>query len=254
MLKMDPAVTMIGLAAVLAIAVGVGANNVTIRSPDLNAVAGAAQAGSTTPAPQWAASATGRVEPKDGEIRISSQLPGRIVEVLAKTNDRVQSGDLLARLDDQEYYFKIAAAAAETGVREREREDEVATGLAQQRREAEDTVAKAERAVYVAREAFDAMLRAMKKGKASGADTAKAHEAVETAKAALDQSRAALNTVRASDKMPLETRMPNFLPPRSGLSARAFARRARARCSTCWQRPVKPRYRRLKVRLPFWVI
>ena len=40
--------------------------------------------------PQWAASATGRVEPKDGEVRIASQVPGKIVEVLAKTNDQVQ--------------------------------------------------------------------------------------------------------------------------------------------------------------------
>ena len=211
MLKIDPAVTTIGLAAAIAIAAGIGANSVSTRATNMSALAGAAHADSATVAPQWAASATGRVEPREGEVRIASQLPGRIVEVIAKTNDKVQQGDLLARLDDQDYYVKIAAAAAESGVREREREDEPVTGPAQLRREAEDAVAKAERGLFTAREAFDAVTRALKNGKGATNDAAKAREGVEAAKAVLEQNRSALSAVKLKDKMPLETRLESSL-------------------------------------------
>ena len=212
MLKMDPTVTTIGLAAAMAIAIGLGANNVSTRATQLGTLAGAAHADSgTAAAPQWAASATGRVEPKDGEVRIASQLAGRIVEVLAKTNDKVVQGDLLARLDDQDYYVKIAAAAAEVGVREREREEEPATGPAQKRREAEDAVTKTERQLFAAREDFDAATRQLKAGKGTPEDLQKAREAVGAAKAVLEQSRSALNAIRAKAGMPLETRLESSL-------------------------------------------
>jgi len=38
-------------------------------------------------------------EPKDGEVRIAAETPGRIVEVSATTNDKVQAGDVLVTLD-----------------------------------------------------------------------------------------------------------------------------------------------------------
>ena len=115
-------------------------------------------------AAQWAASATGRVEPKDGEIRLASEVSGKIVEVLAKTNDQVKAGDPLLRIDDRDYYVKIAAAAAEAGVRERERAEEQVTGLALDRRNAEDAVFKANEDVFAAHEAFDAAYRADEDG------------------------------------------------------------------------------------------
>lgn len=220
MLKIDPAITTIGLAAVVAIAIGFGANSISTRGTDSVALAGAARADTPGSQPQWAASATGRVEPKDGEIRIASQVPGKITEVLAKTNDKVQAGDLLARIDDQDYYIKIAAAAAEAGVREREREEEAATGLAQNRRDAEDAVAKAERGLFSARETFDDALRALKSGKGKAEDVGKARDKVEEAKADLDQNHDALAAVEAKDGMPLETRLESSLAAaRAELSA-----------------------------------
>lgn len=213
MLKVDPAVTTIGLAAILAIAIGFEANHISLRGPG-TAVAGTAYADTSSasaPVQQWAASATGRVEPKDGEIRIGSQVGAKIVEVLAKTNDKVSSGDLLVRLDDQDYYVKIAAAAAEAGVREREREDEVVTGPALERRDAEDATAKSERALFVAREAFDGAYRAVRNGKGTAEDLSKARNGVDAARAGLDQNRSALAKVKAKAAMPLETRLESSL-------------------------------------------
>ena len=60
-----------------------------------------------------AASATGRVEPKNGEVRISSAVPGRIVDVVAKTNDQVTTGDLLVELDSDDLIPKLDAAESE---------------------------------------------------------------------------------------------------------------------------------------------
>lgn len=221
MLKLDPAVTTIALAGLLAVAIGIGAGNFAAQSgvrPDQ--IAGPAFA-DTAAAPQWAASATGRVEPVNGEIRIASQVPGKIAEVLAKTNDKVEVGDLLARLDDQEIYAKIAAATAETGVRERERQEEPPTGLAKERQEAEDAVATAERGLSSAREQFDAALRASR----SGAGTIEeGRKSVQSAKSALDAARAALAAVRVKPDMPLETRLESSLAmARAELSAAEIA-------------------------------
>lgn len=107
-------------------------------------------------AARWAASATGRIEPHDGELRLVPPLPGRIADVLVKTNDQVTKGDLLVRLDDEDALLKLAAANAEADVRKRERDEEPATGIALDRRRAEDVVADAERDLFRARMAFDA--------------------------------------------------------------------------------------------------
>lgn len=211
MLKIDSTVTAIGLAGLMAIAIGIGANSFPTHSGSNGSMAGDARADTPSTVPQWAASATGRVEPRDGEVRIAAQVPGKITEVLAKTNDKVSAGDLLARLDDQDYYVKIAAAAAESGVREREREEEPVTGPAQQRREADDALSKAERSVFTAREAFDSSLRSSKGGKGSAEDFKKTHEALNSAKAVLDQSRSAASAIRAKNGLPLETRLESSL-------------------------------------------
>ena len=209
--KIDPTVTTIGLAAILAAGIGLGANRLATHEPGMALIGSAPAEPAAAVAPQWAASATGRVEPKDGEVRIASQVPGKIVEVLGKTNDKVMPGDFLARLDDQEFYVKIAAAAAESGVREREREDEPATGLAQERRDGDDAVAKAERALFAARENFDATYRSLRAGKASTDEAAKARLAVDADKAVLEQNRSALAKIRAKKGLPLETRLESSL-------------------------------------------
>jgi HlyD family secretion protein len=203
----NSAVYPVATAAIAAIALGFAVTSGIGRD------AGAAYAQSTTavaPA-QWAASATGRVEPKDGEVRIASQTPGRIVEVLARTNDVVKSGDLLARLDDQEIYVKLAAALAEVGVREREREEEKVTGLALDRRNAEDAVAAAERALFSARETFDNALRAFKANGGSAEVVNVERAKVADALAKVDADRKALAALNAKPDMPLHQRLESSL-------------------------------------------
>lgn len=227
--KIDPAISTIAIAAFLAVATGIGAGSWSARSAgDQSVTAGSAYADNAPVAHQWAASATGRVEPRFGEVRIASQVPGKIVEVLAATNDKVEPGDLLVRLDDQEIYAKIAAAAAEVGVRQREREEEPVTGLALERQEAADAAAAAERAVFAAREAFDQSVRVRNSSgsedKAAQDKVVELRKAVDDARANLVEARGKLAAVEAKPDMPLQTRLESSLAlARSDLSAAEIA-------------------------------
>ena len=204
--KIDPAISTILVGGALALAMGFGVNALSTGRGTMG-VAAPAHADTPAPAAQWAASATGRVEPKDGEIRIASQVPGKIVEVLAKTNDQAKDGDLLLRLEDDDYYIKIAGALAEVGVREREREEEQVTGLAADRRKAEDEVAKAQYNLYLAHEAFDAAFRASKgdNGNADAVDTERKNVAAK--EDALSTAKKTLADVNAKPGMPLPMRL-----------------------------------------------
>lgn len=222
--KIDPAVTTIVTAGVMAAILGYTVADFASATGSRTGLTGTAYAQSAAPVAQWAASATGRVEPKDGEVRIASQVPGKIVEVLAKTNDLVKAGDLLVRVDDQDIYVKIAAATAEVGVREREREEEKVTGLALDRRRAEDAVAAAERALFAAREAFDDAARAAKSDGSASDALNNARTKVTDAVTKLDSERNALNRVNAQSGMPLALRLESSLAmARAELSAAEIA-------------------------------
>jgi HlyD family secretion protein len=231
--KIDPAISTILVGGALAVAVGLAAH-VLADQGTLSDLTRPAHADTPAPVAQWAASATGRVEPKDGEIRIASEVGGRIVEVLAKTNDQVKAGDLLMRLDDSDYYTKISAAAAEEGVREREREEEQVTGLALDRRNAEDVVAKAHRDIFAAHEAFDKAYRASKlnKGSDDAVDTARKNLAAKYD--ALTAAKAKLADVDAKSGMPLPQRLEASLSlARSDLTSAELAlERTRVRAPT----------------------
>ena len=165
MLKVNPTVVTLGIAGILAIAVGfyvnsvswgpVGEEKTTQATAGTDGAKAKNGAAATAIKPTWAASATGRVEPKSGEVRITAEVPGRIVDVAAGLNDHAKAGDLLIRLDDDDALTKVSAANAEAQVRVRERNEEDARGLQLERRNAEDAVASAERAVFGAQQAFD---------------------------------------------------------------------------------------------------
>jgi HlyD family secretion protein len=165
-----------------------------------------------TARPQWAASATGRVEPKDGEVRITTQTGGEIVAVNVKTNDKVSAGDVMVRLDDQDLADKLAAARAEAQVRVRERDEEpAAKGPAEERRVAEDKTDAAERALYDVRQALDAAtLKARNDANAVDGVT-KAREAVTAAQKKVETERANLARVNGLANIPLPTRLESAL-------------------------------------------
>lgn len=214
--KVNPTVITLGIAGILAVAVGFYVNSVswgpvaeekTTQATSSDAKKPANEVTTAAMKPTWAASATGRVEPKSGEVRITAEVPGRIVDIAASLNDQVKAGDVLVRLDDDDAITKVVGANAEEKVRVRERNEEDARGLQQERRNAEDAVASAERAVFGAQQEYDDALDQKRNG--SGTDDAvdKARTKLDDAKKKLADQRANLASVNAKSGMPLPTRL-----------------------------------------------
>src|SRR5262249_5682200 len=104
-----------------------------------------------SPKVDWLAAAPGRIEPKSGLVRVGAQLLGRIAEVTVKLNDKVEEGELLIRLDDDEARARLQAAETEAASRKRERDAQPLDKARDDLREAEDNVFSAERALTNAR-------------------------------------------------------------------------------------------------------
>lgn len=161
--------------------------------------------------PRWAASATGRVEPASGAVNVTSLIGGRITQVPVAIGDQVAKGDILAQIDDKEALQRIMAATAEADVRELERKDEEVTGLALERREAEDEVAAARRQRFAAWRALDDTVELKRSGEARESDVTAAREAADKADERLKKARAELVKTNAKADMPLPGRLDTSL-------------------------------------------
>jgi HlyD family secretion protein len=80
--------------------------------------------------------APGRVEAISEEIRVSSQLSGRLKKVYVEEGDRVQRGQVLAEIENDDYRARVAATEAELAQREAELRRTVNGARAQERQEA----------------------------------------------------------------------------------------------------------------------
>lgn len=218
MAKIDSTIATIAVALVAAAAVSAMLTwQPNARAPgsvvESDSTSGNAQgiAGGTRIRPEWAASATGRIEPKDGQVAIAAPTPGEIAAVLVAGNDRVQGGDLLVRLDDTDQLARIVAAEAETEVRRRERDDESkATGLAIDRRKVADAAEVADRALYEARQALDVRLATLKSG-GDTTDLVNLRQAVAEKEKAVEDTRAELAAINKKADMPLPDRLESAL-------------------------------------------
>lgn len=220
MLRLNSTASSLVLAALLAIGVGLLVENWSrIRGGSPVATSAAevrapvpAKAGSM-PTAVWAASAPGRVEPYGGEIRISPQVPGRIVAVLVRLNDSVKRDDPLVRLADDDALARLSIAEAEAAVRRRERDAEPVPRVALDRRQAEDLTASSERALHAARMELDRLITARRNNDGNGNEDeiAKARTVLTTAIEKFDQDRVNLRKIQSNPSMPLPTRLESAL-------------------------------------------
>lgn len=207
--KADSSVSMLVVAAALALGIGYFVpETLSQRSAAAKADTPKVQLAQSKPGAKevWAASAPGRVEPIGGEIRISPQAPGRITAVLVGVNDVVKAGDLLVSLADDELVARVHAARAEAAARKRDRDGDNAGKAAQDRRNAEDRLANAERQLALAREELDRSLRLRRAGGADAEDIDKAREGVTKASDQLEQARDGLRKAMAANA-PAPTRV-----------------------------------------------
>ncbi len=201
MLKLNSNLSTFAIACGITLAIG----SLFLRPSDAFTQSAHAQAAQKTP--RWAASATGRIEPQSGAVRMSAGNSGQIVAIPVKVNDTVKKGDLLVRIDDADYLNRIAAAAAEVDVRFRERDEEPVTGLLKERQDAGDKVADAERKVFSAQRALDEAYETYRLGDGSSANVETARAKLESAKEKRDTARAEFDDVLAKDGMPLPARL-----------------------------------------------
>lgn len=201
--------TLSTLAIALALAAGIG--NAVTWMQGSTSLAGSAAHAADTPAPRspWAASATGRIEPKNGEVRISALTAGEIVEVPVASGDKVSAGDLLVRTDDKDLQARLTSALAEIEVRALERDEEPLTkpGPVADRRKAQDAVGAAERAVFTAQQAFDRALAIFKAGNSKIDDVNAARTKLAAAKTDLVDEKLILERVASVKDIPLMTRL-----------------------------------------------
>jgi HlyD family secretion protein len=90
-----------------------------------------------TPAGAPLIAAPGRVEAVSEEIRVSSELSGRLRKVRVEEGDRVQRGQVLAEIENDDYRARVAAAEAALAQREAELRRTVNGARTQERREAQ---------------------------------------------------------------------------------------------------------------------
>lgn len=188
------------------------------------------------PKPKWTATAQGRVEPKGGEIRLSTLTAGRIEDVLVAVNDKVSAGDLLVRVDDTDALARVLGADAEAGVRKRERDTETnVPRLALDRRAAEDKLNNTERSIALARQALDRLQlqRYANRPSVTPEQISAAKKALDEAQAQLAPDREALRAAQLIAGVPLPTRLEAGLTAaRAELSsAEAAVERTRVRAT-----------------------
>jgi ABC exporter DevB family membrane fusion protein len=81
--------------------------------------------------------AAGRIEAVSEEIRVSSEISGRLKSVRVEEGDRVRRGRVLAEIENDDFRARVAAGEAELAQREAELRRTVNGARGQERREAE---------------------------------------------------------------------------------------------------------------------
>jgi HlyD family secretion protein len=174
------------------------------------AAATAASAAAPTALP-WIAAAPGRIEPRTGEIRVGTPILGRISDVLVKTNDEVNEGELLVRLDDEDVRARLSAAEAEAGARKRERDAQTATSGRDDVRKAEDAAYTSERLVTAARNELDNLVAAIRNGTATGDRFNDVRKKLSDARDRLARDRTTLLNALARSNLPAPNRFESSL-------------------------------------------
>ena len=105
--------------SILAGASGLLALGLTTTAVDVHpiasgsAIAALPLASSPLTSGDYMVAAPGRVEPASEEIRVAASITGLLREVLVKAGDKVNRGDLLARIESDEYAAALAKAEAD---------------------------------------------------------------------------------------------------------------------------------------------
>jgi HlyD family secretion protein len=147
------------------------------------------------------------LEPRFGEVRIAPTVPGRIAEAIVRANDKVEEGDVLFRLEDDEARFRLVSAESEAAVRRRERDAQPVTVGREDVKKAEDALYTAERIETGARFELDFVLANRRSGTANAAQVGAARKRLVEAHERVQRERSALGAALAKPGLPAPNRL-----------------------------------------------
>ena len=134
-------------------------------------------------------SAAGRVEPLSEEIRVGSEVTGRLQQVRVDEGDHVVKGQVLAVISNRDYEARVAEARAEVHVREAELDRIVNGSRTQEREEALASTREAEAVLNNAKAEMDRRNRLFQSGDISRSDAEQTQREYAVAKARLDEAK-----------------------------------------------------------------
>ena len=149
-------------------------------------VSAAATTGKNTEAGLIAA--PGRVEAVSEEVRVSSELSGRLKGVSVEEGDRVKRGQVLAELENSDYRARVASAEATLVLRESELRRIVNGSRAEERREAEEAKQDAKAVLENAKSETERRRNLAGKGVISRDEADRYERAYRVAQAEFDQA------------------------------------------------------------------
>jgi len=133
--------------------------------------------------------APGRVEPASEEVKISSQVPGRLSSVPLEEGDRVRRGQVIAVVSNEDYRARLASAEAHLKLREAELLRIVNGSRDQERREALALVNEAEAVLANAKSELLRKQQLYRNDDISRSDAERAEREYAVAKARYDATR-----------------------------------------------------------------
>ncbi len=143
--------------------------------------------------------ASGYVVPRH-KIEVSSKIIGRVKEILVKRGDKVKEGDVLLRIEDEEYQAQVRSAEATAGAL-RARVDELKAGSRPQEiAAAQASVASAQATLRNAEEDYKRAVSLTKDGVGSDQDLDRARTARDVSKAQLNSAQKNAELVTAGPR------------------------------------------------------
>lgn len=130
--------------------------------------------------------APGRVEPISEEIKVAAEISGKLASVPVEEGDRVEAGQVLATLENDDYHARVASAEADLARHEAEFRRVVNGARAQERREAFAEVKAAEAVLQNARVEHERRLTGYRDGVFAKEEADRAEREYGVAKARYD--------------------------------------------------------------------
>ena len=147
-----------------------------------------------------AVAAAGRIEPLSEEIKVGSEIPGRLKEVRVEEGARIKRGQIIAVLDNSDYQARVEEARAELHLRQADLARLNNGSRTQERQEALAATREADAVVANARAEKDRRDRLFKSGDISRADDEQADREYEVAEAKSDEAHQHYSLVDAGPR------------------------------------------------------